>query len=482
MYHTVHFADYNGTPLSTVENVLDGTRLDSIAPTAPTRTGYTFVQWTPPETYITGDTPTEFFFTAQYRSTKLYDLHIKYVYENNSPAALPYQATLPYGEAYQVASPTIQGFYVDPADDEMISGTAGVPDMDDTQLDHTVVYKASTGTPYKVEHYLQNISDDDYTLAPELTDNLTATTGSQITAYAKDIPNFTAHTPTQTATIAPDGSTVVKMYYDRICYILTFDTAGGTFIPPFQGRYGAAIPPVADPTRTGYTFAGWSVPIPGTLTQSQTITAQWTAHSNVNYTLVYWIEDADPIPGTSTYEYSYHSAATRTGTAGAVYTITQADRPAIQYFTYDHYDMGVAIAGDGSTVINIYYTRNSYTVEFNLNRYNATLTIGGATYTYPQRYSFTAKYESNISDLWPIAQHIPPVGRYEFNGWQIGYTGSIWTSKQTRLTSELINPTGTRTFTAQWSTRVALDLHYMFEDWMGPGLLQRPPLQARTRN
>ena len=121
VYHTVHFADYNGTPLSTVENVLDGTRLDSIAPTAPTRTGYTFVQWTPPETYITGDTPTEFFFTAQYRSTKLYDLHIKYVYENNSPAALPYQATLPYGEAYQVASPTIQGFYVDPADDEMIS-------------------------------------------------------------------------------------------------------------------------------------------------------------------------------------------------------------------------------------------------------------------------------------------------------------------------------------------------------------------------
>ncbi|MGI6235876.1 MAG: Cna B-type domain-containing protein, partial [Christensenellales bacterium] len=219
------------------------------------------------------------------------------------------------------------------------------------------------------------------------------------------------------------------------------------------------------------TFAGWSTSIPDTLTESQTITAHWTPLNNVSYTLVYWTEDADPIPGTSTYGYSYHSAANRTGTAGTEITLATTDEIQINHFTYSHYDTGQLIAGDGSTVVNVYYTRNSYTVEFNLNRNNARLIIGGVTYNHPQqRYSFTAKFESDISHLWPIAENVPSVGTWEFAGWRIGTSGTTWITKQTRLTDELINPNGTRTFTARWEMFVyPYDLHYMFESLDGTG-------------
>ena len=474
--HTVNFLEYDGeTTLKTVHNVPDGTRLDTIQPDTPERTGYTFVQWTPPETYITGDQSTTFDFTAQYRSTYLYELNIKYQYENGSPAALSYMATYAYGEEYEVESPLIQGFYIDPPADEIISGTAGITQNGATELNYTVTYKASTGTPYTVEHYLQNIYDDGYTLDPNRTENFAATTGSQVTVAAQDIPGFTAQTPTQEATIAPDGSTVVKMYYDRISYILTYDTAGGSFIPPFQARYGAAITAPANPTRTGYTFAGWSSPIPQTLTESQTITAAWTAHTNVNYTLVYWIEDADPIPGTNTYEYSYHSSATRTGTAGTVYTIPATDKKSISYFTYHHNDTGVVIAGDGSTVINIYYERNSYTVEFDLDRRNATMTIGGVTYSNSgPNYSFTAKYESNITHLWPTKTNIPDVWswgiRYRFLGWYHANIGRTLVSKRITFTEDLFNTVGTRVYTGQWTTGGNnYDLHYFYQSLTGTG-------------
>ncbi|MGI6687057.1 MAG: Cna B-type domain-containing protein [Christensenellales bacterium] len=480
VYHTVYFDDWDDTRIRAYDGtnpdypkVLDGTPLDSIAPPDPTRTGYTFVQWTPPETYITGDVPATFTFTAQYRSTDLYELKIDYKYENGSPAALSYLATLAYGEDYEVTSPAIQGFYVDPAADEIISGTAGTSQGGATELNYTVTYKATTGTPYTVEHYQQNVNNDEYIRIGTETEVFYATTGSTVTVNSKNFPGFTAKTPTQQATIAADGSTVVKMYYDRISYILTFDTAGGNFIPPFQGRYGATVPTVANPTRTGYTFAGWSAPIPVILTESQTITAHWTALSNINYTLIYWLENADPIPGTTTYEYSYYSTATRTGTAGTVITLAMTDQISIDYFTYSHYDTGRIIAGDGSTVVNIYYTRNSYTVEFNLRWAGATLTIGGKTYTDKKPYySFTAKYQSDISALWPTVEHISPPGLYEFTGWYITATGKTWVTKQTRLTDELIhpNPNVTRTFRADWSLIIyPYDLHYMFESLDGTG-------------
>ena len=59
-------------------------------------------------------------------------------------------------------------------------------------------------------------------------------------------------------------------------YTLTFDTNGGSTIAPITQDYGTAITAPADPTKTGYTFAGWTPAIPATMpAENLTVTAQW---------------------------------------------------------------------------------------------------------------------------------------------------------------------------------------------------------------
>lgn len=60
-------------------------------------------------------------------------------------------------------------------------------------------------------------------------------------------------------------------------YTITFDSNGGTAVDPIVADYGTAITAPSDPTRTGYTFAGWDKQIPSTMPDRNVmITAQWT--------------------------------------------------------------------------------------------------------------------------------------------------------------------------------------------------------------
>lgn len=59
-------------------------------------------------------------------------------------------------------------------------------------------------------------------------------------------------------------------------YTITFDTAGGSEVPSITQDYGTAITPPAAPARTGYTFAGWDREIPTAMpAENMTITARW---------------------------------------------------------------------------------------------------------------------------------------------------------------------------------------------------------------
>ena len=68
-------------------------------------------------------------------------------------------------------------------------------------------------------------------------------------------------------------------------YTITFDTAGGSEVPSITQDYGTAITAPANPTKTGYTFAGWDKTIPTTMpAENMTITARWQVNQ---YTITF---------------------------------------------------------------------------------------------------------------------------------------------------------------------------------------------------
>ena len=74
--------------------------------------------------------------------------------------------------------------------------------------------------------------------------------------------------------VTADLTLTAKWQLNR--YTITFDTAGGSEVPSITQDYGTAIIAPANPTKTGYTFAGWDKTIPTTMPAgNMTITARW---------------------------------------------------------------------------------------------------------------------------------------------------------------------------------------------------------------
>ena len=128
----------------------------------------------------------------------------------------------------------------------------------------TFWYTANTDTEYTVEHWFQNVDGDDYTQSDEYpNETLEGTTGTMTAAVAKQVEGFTAQAFEQQV-IAGDGSTVVKVYYNRNTYTVTYEITGSFFAnPAYQVvenvRYGAELSLITDDmSQDGYTWSGWS--------------------------------------------------------------------------------------------------------------------------------------------------------------------------------------------------------------------------------
>ena len=317
--------------------------------------------------------------------TTIYNVVINYVFENGDTAAQTYTSKIGVSGNLDstVTFPTVQGYlpYVNDArQDSHTFDLHGSQMTEDFVM--TVVYKP-TLVDYTVVVMHQNTYNDNYTEYERKTlQALTGTVISSDTEVGVNYPGFYQLLHKQ-VTIAADGSTVIEVRYDRYYYLMTFDLGeGGYGVLPVYARYGTEIE-VEDPTRPGYEFDYWkdansTVTFPMTMPAHDIqITAVWSA-SDAKYTIVYWKENADP-NSDGTYGYSYWGSRIVETVSGSVVSgsddiptsVTNAtvDGKTVdekQYFTYNDTltDKNVVVKGDGSTVVNVYYTRNYYTIYF----------------------------------------------------------------------------------------------------------------------
>ena len=171
---------------------------------------------------------------------------------------------------------------------------------------------------------------------------------------------------------------------------ITYDSQGGTYVAPaFVKGNGTTTAPAA-PTRPGYTFRHWSATVGGAaftfgnaLTTALTLYAVWTPNTRTQYTVIHWQENADDD------EYSYAESETKYGTTGA-----QTSAAAKSYTGFTAQTIAQqTIAGDGSTIVNVYYKRNVYNVQFYERKSNRWQEIPNL--------KITAKYQAFIGDKWP---------------------------------------------------------------------------------
>ena len=248
---------------------------------APTKTGYNFEGWYKDKDFkvkisaISEDSTGDITLYAQWTAvsyTIKYELNGGTNDQSNSSNYNVESGEITLADATK-AGYTFGGWYTDKACTE----TNKVTEIKTGSTGNLTLYAkwtANTDTAYKVEHYQQNINDNQYSLKD--TETKKGTTGEDTSATAKTYEGFTAQSVTQVK-IAADGSTVVEIYYDRKEITLTLDLDGGSGETEIKGKYGATVTKPTNPTKNSYTFDSWYPALPETFPaeSSITYTARW---------------------------------------------------------------------------------------------------------------------------------------------------------------------------------------------------------------
>jgi len=281
-------------------------------------------------------------------------------------------------------------YYVDNGTEKKVDSTTKVSD----NIKVYAKWKPTSGVTYTVKHIKQDL-DGNYTLIAE-TDILSGVTGSETEAIAKAFEGFTVEPFTQ-ETILADGTTVVEIKYSRNTYSITFNSNGGTPVPDITALYEAPITKPADPIKVGFKFVKWytdealtteftfdKMPVGGA-----TLYASWVPSTDTAYRVQHIRQNLD-----GTYS-TLLETETKYGTTGEM---TEAVAKTYEGFTAESFTQKT-IAADATTVVEIKYSRNTYTITFNTN--------GGTPVS-----DITALYEA------PITKPAQPTKEgYNFGGW-----------------------------------------------------------------
>lgn len=124
--------------------------------------------------------------------------------------------------------------------------------------------KSATQAQYTIKHFLEGVDGSfavDESLSQKLygekdeTVTITEETATEVPGYDFDADNENNQ---MEITVAADGSSVIKLYYTRKEYNITYELNGGTNAPgnPATYKYKDSIT-LQEPEKAGYKFTGW---------------------------------------------------------------------------------------------------------------------------------------------------------------------------------------------------------------------------------
>lgn len=240
------------------------------------------------------------------------------------------------------------------------------------------IWAPNTDTKYTVEFYFQNVLDDDYIIDNAKTLLLEGTTDANLLYDVDEILHFVynAEISVNSGTVAADGTLVLKLYYDREIYEVTFLPNGGEFVSGevLQSvRYGdTALAPGF--SRAGYTQDGWNYEFDN-ISSDLEISPVWIARSDTPYVVYYYFENLEDD------NFTLNNALTenKMGTTDEDAVIDPLSLATFLHFglNFELSDLSLNINGDGSTALNLYFDRAVYAVTF--DGANGNLISGKAT-------------------------------------------------------------------------------------------------------
>ena len=331
---------------------------------------------------------------------------------------------------------------------------------DGATVTFTAQWTAKTDTPYKVEHYKMNLDGTTYTLAD--TDNFKGTTDTSVTPAIKTYEGFTSPS-TQIVTIKGDGTTVVKYYYTRNKYTLDLNGlingtlrgnlvdvvknpitgaedrhTAGTAVVTVNGTvvgnkvtdycnevyYGSSIS-IITTAESGYSIIDNSNVNFKMPAESKTVTVTINA-KDTKYLVRHWKKNVNTDSKTYNENSLNDSNYTMYDTeylSGKAYSWVKPVVRTLEGFTYKGVlpSEGTAyVKPDGTTVIDVYYTRNTYTinggnVNANVEYGNGISSVSGLkTYEYEQKVTLTANLKTGYH--WHGTDKCASSGKYP-TGW-----------------------------------------------------------------
>ena len=227
-------------------------------PADPTKEGYTFIGWYNGESEWNFETPV----TADLTLTAKWQINRYTITFDTAGGSEVAPITQDYGTTITApANPTKTG-YTFAGWDKTIPATMPAENITLTARwtvnQYTITFKPENGGQ-------DIVIKQDYGTAITAPANPTKT-GYTFAGWDKAIPST-----------MPAENITLTAQWQLNQYTITFDTAGGSEVPSITQDYGTAITAPANPTKTGYTFAGWDKTIPSTMPAGDmTITARWT--------------------------------------------------------------------------------------------------------------------------------------------------------------------------------------------------------------